>query len=227
MCHFVSVVIPIMLFMWQHTLYSTCVLCCRGDVYLCSCCKPSINGIRFIRFLDMPRQKSTRESSERHWNQRPSWLILRSTNLRQLNETRADRRSELLRKKATRKGEFLRSFRVPRQSSTRRRLFTETAEDLKFWAEHGSWAYCRRGSLQSKKRLPPFQKRSQPSSSAACSCSAGRYKVPHARRNPPALQNLTIDEIYTLRPFRAFSGRYTQMMFGYRVREEPFKIRWA
>ena len=41
------------------------------------------------------------------------------------------------------------------------------------------------------------------------------------------LQNLTIDEIYALRPFRAFCGRYNRMMFGYRVREEPFKIKWA
>jgi len=36
-----------------------------------------------------------------------------------------------------------------------------------------------------------------------------------------------MDEIYALRPFRAFSGRYTRIMFGYRVREEPFKIKWA
>lgn len=26
-----------------------------------------------------------------------------------------------------------------------------------------------------------------------------------------------MDEIYALRPFRPFSGRYTHMMFGYRV----------
>ena len=36
-----------------------------------------------------------------------------------------------------------------------------------------------------------------------------------------------MDDIYALRPFRAFSGRYNRMMFGYRVREEPFKIKWA
>ena len=37
----------------------------------------------------------------------------------------------------------------------------------------------------------------------------------------------SVDDIYALRPFRAFSGRYNRMMFGYRVREEPFKIKWA
>ena len=36
-----------------------------------------------------------------------------------------------------------------------------------------------------------------------------------------------MDEIYALCPFRAFSGRYNRMMFGYRMREEPFKIKWA
>ena len=36
-----------------------------------------------------------------------------------------------------------------------------------------------------------------------------------------------MDEIYALHPFRAFSGRYNRMMFGYRMREEPFKLKWA
>ena len=36
-----------------------------------------------------------------------------------------------------------------------------------------------------------------------------------------------MDEIYALRPFRAFSGQYTRMMFGYRMHEERFKIKWA
>lgn len=36
-----------------------------------------------------------------------------------------------------------------------------------------------------------------------------------------------MDEIYALRPFCAFCGRYNRMMFGYRMREEPFKIKWS
>lgn len=36
-----------------------------------------------------------------------------------------------------------------------------------------------------------------------------------------------MDEIYALHPFRAFSGRYNRMMVGYRMREEPFKLKWA
>ena len=107
-------------------------------------------------------------------------------------------------------------------------VFTEVATDLRFWAEHGSWAYCMRcGSLQSKKLLPAYHKQTKPASSTSCTCSAGRYQVPHLRRVPAVLQNLTMDEIYALRPFRAFSGRYNHMMFGYRMREEPFKIKCA
>ena len=187
-----------------------------------------VHRVPLIRFSEMPRPKWTKESSERYWEQRPSRVILRSTNIRQLNETRAGHRSERLRKRATRKEEFLRAFRVPTRSTTSKRVFTETANDLRFWAEHRSWAYCTRCAfLQSKKLLPAYRKQTKPTSSKSCTCSAGRYQVPHPRRVPAVLQNLTMDEIYALPPFRAFSGQYTCMMFGYRMREEPFKIKWA
>ena len=78
-----------------------------------------VQRMRLIRFSEMPQRKWTKESSQRHWQQHPSHLILQSTNLRQLNETLAARRSERLRKKATRKEEFLYCFRVPRQSKSR------------------------------------------------------------------------------------------------------------
>ena len=65
-----------------------------------------VHRVSFIRFSEMPRPKWTKESSERYWQQR-------STNVRQLNETRAGRRSERLQKRATRKEDFLCTFRVP------------------------------------------------------------------------------------------------------------------
>ena len=61
-----------------------------------------VHRVSFIQFSEMPRLKWTKQSSERYWQQRPSRVILRSTNVRQLNETRAGRRSERLRKRATR-----------------------------------------------------------------------------------------------------------------------------
>ena len=60
------------------------------------------------------------------------------------------------------------------------------------------------------------------SPSTSCICKGNRYKVPHPRKIPSVLKNLTTEEIYALRPFRAFSGKYSRMMFGYRVQEEPF-----
>ena len=60
----------------------------------------------------MPRPKWTKESSERYWQQRPTRVTVRSTNVRQLNETRAGRRSERLQKRATCKEDFLCAFRV-------------------------------------------------------------------------------------------------------------------
>lgn len=118
-----------------------------------------VHRVPLIRFSEMPRPKWTKESSERYWEQRPSRVILRSTNICQLNETRAGHRSERLRKRATRKEEFPRAFRVPTRSTMSKRVFTETANDLTFWAEHRSWAYCTRcASLQSKKLLPAYHK---------------------------------------------------------------------
>ena len=111
-----------------------------------------VHRVPLIRFSEMPRPKWTKESSERYWEQRPSRVILRSTNICQLNETRAGHRSERLRKRAMRKEEFPRAFRVPTRSTMSKRVFTETANDLRCWAEHRSWAYCTRcASLQSKK----------------------------------------------------------------------------
>ena len=127
-------------------------------VFLQSSLTTMILILILIRFSEMPRPKWTKESSERYWEQRPSRVILRSTNIRQLNETRAGHRSERLRKRATRKGEFLRAFRVPTRSTTSKRVFTETANDLRFWAEHRSWAYCTRCAfLQSKNQTNEFQ----------------------------------------------------------------------
>ena len=72
-----------------------------------------VHRVPLIRFSEMPRPKWTKESSERYWEQRPSRVILRSTNIRQLNETRAGHRSERLRKRATCKEEFPRGFQSP------------------------------------------------------------------------------------------------------------------
>ena len=85
-------------------------------MYFCSTFHSRTNRFCFLRLLDMPQQKRTMQSSQRYWDRRSSRLVLRSTNVCQLNSTRAARRSERLRKTATRKEEFLRSYRVPTRS---------------------------------------------------------------------------------------------------------------
>ena len=181
-----------------------------------------------IRLLDMPAEKWTKGNSERRWATRPSSLILRRMNVRQGNETRRLRNVERARKRVQRKQEFLQYFRVSRRSQTGNKSLNAIGDDLRFWAEHGSWTCCKRcGSLQCKKLLPWFRSRRTPGSCTSCVCKGKGYKVPHPKNIPSVLKNLTRDEIYALRPFRAFSGKYTRMMFGFRVREEPFKIKWA
>ena len=120
-------------------------------------------------------RRNGRRSPARDTGNNVPHVIVRSTNVRQLNETRAGRSLERLPKRATRKEDFLHAFRVPTRSTRSKCVFTEVANDLRFWAEHGSWAYCMRcGSLQSKKLLPAYRKRTKPTSSTSCTCSAGR-----------------------------------------------------
>ena len=187
-----------------------------------------VERLSFIRLLDMPAEKWTKDKSERRWATRPSSLILRGMNVAQGNETRRLRNVERARKRVLRKQEFLQSFRVSSRSQSGNKSLNAIGDDLRFWAEHGSWSACKRcGSLQSKKLLPWFRSRRTPASSTSCVCKAKRYKVPHPKNIPSVLKNLSTEEIHALRPFRAFSGKYTRVMFGYRVREEPFKIKWA
>ena len=84
-----------------------------------------VHRVSFSRFSEITRPKWTKESSERYWQQRPTRVTVRSTNVRQLNETRAGCRSERLRKRATRKEDFLRAFRVPTRSTRSKCVFLQ------------------------------------------------------------------------------------------------------
>ena len=79
-----------------------------------------VHRVSFIRFSEITWPKWTKES----W-QRPTRVTVRSTNVRQLNETRAGCRSERLRKRATRKEDFLRAFRVPTRSTRSKCVFLQ------------------------------------------------------------------------------------------------------
>ena len=167
-----------------------------------------LEWVSVICLLEMAPRKWTSQRSQRHWEKRQSAVILRPTNVRQLNQTRVARQSEHRRKRARRKDEFISAFRVGNRPCSGTQSLTGTGEDLRFWVEHASWSYCRCcGLLQGKKLLPSFTKRSVPSSSKVCPCKSARYKVPHPARVPAVLKKLAIDEIHTLRPFCAFSGK--------------------
>ena len=114
----------------------------------CDGTPPGFNGF-------MPNLECGDLRRERSWGTRSgdttSWMT------REL-----DAALNVLRKRATRKEEFLRAFRTPTHPTRTKSVFTDLADDLRFWAEHMSWAYCRRcGSLQSKKLLPGYRKRAK------------------------------------------------------------------
>ena len=73
---------------------------------------------------------------------------------------------------------FLRAFRATTRSNTSKRIFTDVANDLKFWAEHSSWAYCTCCGLpQSRKLLPAFCMRTQPASSQTWALTRGEFQL--------------------------------------------------
>lgn len=173
----------------------------------------------------MPRPKWTKQSSDRYWRQRPFHVAWTFANLMTQEEEDAQNGCA-----SVQRGN--RTFYVLFESPEVRPLqITSSNIPLTTYGFARNTRVGRTaqrcGSLQSKKLLPAYRKRLKPTSSTSCNCTARRYHVPDPRRVPAVIQNLTLEEIYTLRPFRAFSGRYNRVMFGYRVCEEPFKIKWA
>ena len=61
----------------------------------------------------------------------------------------------------------------------------------------------------------------------SCDCIRKRYKIPLPRKVPVALRNLTEAEIRALRPLEISSSKYERRQHGYRVRTEPFHVRWS
>lgn len=94
--------------------------------------------------------------------------------------------------------------------------------------QHGSWTYCARcASLHTKKLLPSFRRRAIPKKMQSCHCMRKRYKIALPRDVPVALRNLTEAEVRALRPLEISSSKYQRRQHGYRVRTEPFDVRWS
>ena len=187
-----------------------------------------VQRMRLIRFSEMPQRKWTKESSQRHWQQHPSHLILQSTNLRQLNETLAARRSERLRKKATRKEEFLYCFRVPRQSKSRDAYLQKLPRTWSFGpnmeagptvAVVGSWN-------QKKFCLPSGNWRSQPVQDHVCvQVAATRSHTWEGFHLLSKILPWTKSTLFVLSAhFQADTRTWCSAI---ELRKEPFKIKWA
>ena len=75
-------------------------------------------------------------------------------------------------------------------------------DDLRFWAVHASWKFCKQCKcLVSVPLKASFRRRNPLTAANGCSCLSGRYIIPREFHFPHPLVGLTKQDIITLRPF--------------------------
>lgn len=125
------------------------------------------------------------------------------------------------------KNEFFAQYKLQSTNTSPPVIFTEDTADVKFWCQYCSWTYCKQcGSLETKKMLPSFRRRSIPKSLTSCGCTRSCYTIPQPKEVPAALRGLNAEEIRALRPLQVFCGPYERRQHGYRVRTGAFDVRW-
>ena len=105
---------------------------------------------------------------------------------------------------------------------------TEDAENLQFWAIHGSTTYC----LNCQKLLPVkllsrWTNRPIVKGKTSCTCIQGGYYSPNADGIPDVLKNLSNSEICSLRPLTVHCGQHTHLPISYRQKGGTFRLTWS
>ena len=112
--------------------------------------------------------------------------------------------------------------------NAQKQLYKKEAENLHFWMVHCSWTYCAKCKmLLEQKVMPNYSKRPMFKSLKQCSCSQNRYVTPAIREIPKELKNLTMQQIYALRPFDVHLGEVKKSNNGYRQESTMFRVSWS
>ena len=81
--------------------------------------------------------------------------------------------------------------------------------------------------LLEQKLMPNYSKRPMLKSPKHCSCSQKRYITPAIKDIPKELKNLTMQQIYALRPFEVHLGEVKRTNDGYRQKCAMFRVSWS
>ena len=107
-------------------------------------------------------------------------------------------------------------------------LATVDAENLAFWAVHGSTTYCANcNKLLQLRLLSRWSNRPKVSAKGHCTCVEGRYFTPQPNEVPVVLRNLSNSEICSLRPLTVHTGQYIRLENGYRKKAGTFRLSWS
>ena len=112
--------------------------------------------------------------------------------------------------------------------NTEAHLGTVDAENLAFWAVHGSTTYCANyKKLLQLHLLSRWSNRPKVSPKGHCTCIEGRYFSPEANQIPVVLRSLSHSEICSLCPLMVHSGQYIRLENGYRKKGGTFRLSWS
>ena len=109
-----------------------------------------------------------------------------------------------------------------------RQIYKREAENLQFWMIHCSWSFCEKcKKLFEQKLMPNYSKRPLLKTEKQCNCSQNRYITPVLKDIPKELRNLSMNQIYALRPFDVHLGEINRTRNGYRQKTAMFRLSWS
>lgn len=112
--------------------------------------------------------------------------------------------------------------------NAQRQIYKKDADNLQFWMVHSSWTFCEKCKrLLEQKLMPNYAKRPMLKSVKQCNCTEKRYVIPAMKDVPKELKNLTMQQIYALRPFDVHLGEVKRSNNGYRQKTGMFRVSWS
>ena len=169
------------------------------------------------------------EDSAAFWAKRRCYMATSYPDIAHKQERCARSMKERLKQEENQKREFYSRHNLHDEDVT----FTaesayNIAKDLTFWMENSSWSYCKTCKLlDPQKLLPSYGKRPEIKTTRQCSCINKRDVCPSFQEIPLLLQNLTQEDIFTLRPLDLHTGDCQRLQHGYRQKKGISRVTWS
>ena len=171
----------------------------------------------------MPRSRTwTKESVKEYWKNREADTILSysfsaSHSLLETERNHADAWQK-------QNDYYMETLDRSDESGELHSTAAQIGENLAFWIKYLSWSYCDDCHILKKQVLPHnYGKRSR-TAGTKCICKTEKYIIPNSDDIPLALCNLTMEDIYVLRPFDVHCGDIARAKNGYRLKNGHFRL---